>query len=264
MEPAPQPEAAPAPAVVDAPEAAPQPENEPEAEPDLSSTMAGEADVAVEPPTEEPSSEEDEDDWDWPRTRAATLNVPKGEGPLPERPRRKAELAALEILKEEADRELAQRKEEASAPIETQPDLALEDPKDRATPSRALRARMARLRGEDEDDEESTDSGSDAAEDEAAYRAPRKDLLPDIDEINSSLRPAGLAGGERTEAEEAEHRRGFRMGFIGVVGIVVLGIVTYTQAPTIAGAFPGTEPALIGYVDWANGIRDLIGGIVGG
>lgn len=253
VEPASEPE----PATEAEPEPVPEPEPAPEPEPEIANTPQDAS-------TNEQQDTTDEDDWDWPRTRAASLNVPKDETPLPERPRRKAELAALEILKEEADRELARRKEDAAAPIETQPDLALEDPKDRETPSRALRARMARLRGEDDDEDESTDTPADSADDEAAYRAPRKDLLPDIDEINSSLRPAGLAGGERTEEEEAEHRRGFRMGFIGVVGVVVLGIVTYTQAPAIAGAFPGTESALIGYVDWANGVRDMIGGLVGG
>ena len=220
-----------------------------------------------ETPSPSENEEEDEDDWNWPQTRAVSLDIPKEENSQKERQRRPAELAALEILKEEADRELARREEEAAAPIESQPDLALDDPRDRDTPSRALRARMARLRGEDEDEEENEEADlqpEEAPEEDDAYREPRKDLLPDIDEINSSLRPAGLAGGQRSEEEEAEHRRGFRIGFIGIVALVVLLIVTYTQAPTIASLVPGTETALIGYVDWANGVRDTIGGLFGG
>ncbi len=214
------------------------------------------------------AQDEEDEDWDWPETPAPKVNVPEAASPATDRPRRPADLAALEILKEEADRELARREEEAAAPIESQPDLALEDPRDRNTPSRALRARMARLRGEDEEEEEEDDGDAETSdeppEEDDAYREPRKDLLPDIEEINSSLRPAGLARSERSEEEEAEHRRGFRIGFIGVVAIVVVMIIAYTQAPAIASVFPSSEAALIGYVDWANGVRDALGGLMGG
>ncbi len=192
-----------------------------------------------------------DDDDEWPQTRK--IEAPP---PSPQRPRRTAAVEALDVLREEAARELAQRREEEPPPpIETQPDLALGDPRDRATPSRALRARMARLRGEEDEPEE-------AAEEEE-YRAPRRDLLPDIDEINSSLKPANAGRAEMSEAEMVQHRRGFRTGFLGIVGITVLMILTYANAPAIAGAFPGIEAALIGFVDWANGIRDALSRLFG-
>ena len=61
----------------------------------------------------------------------------------------------------------------------------------------------------------------------------------------------------------AQHRRGFRIGFLGVVGIAILMILAYANAPAIAGVLPGTEVALIGYVDWANGVRDSLSSLFG-
>ena len=206
-----------------------------------------------------PEAETDEvlestgDDDGWSEDSAVEEASPK---PSPQRPRRTAAAEALDVLREEAARELARRREEEPAPIETQPDLALEDPRDRETPSRALRARMARLRGEDDEPEDNRE--------EEEYRPPRRDLLPDIDEINSSLKPASARKPEMSEAEMAQHRRGFRLGFLGAVGIAILMILAYAQAPAIAGAFPGTEVALIGYVDWANGVRDTVTTLFGG
>ncbi len=210
-------------------------------------------------PPPEPAGEADnvaeaaEDDDEWPQTREVEAPPHK---PSPQRPRRTAAVEALDVLREEAARELARRREEEPAPIETQPDLALVDPRNRETPSRALRARMARLRGEDDEPE-------DTSEDED-YRPPRRDLLPDIDEINSSLKPANARRPAMSEAEAAQHRRGFRLGFLAAVGIAIMMILAYAQAPAIAGVFPGTEVALIGYVDWANGVRESVTALFGG
>ncbi|MXQ09339.1 thioredoxin [Alphaproteobacteria bacterium GH1-50] len=232
-------------------------ENEPDVDADGFEDTAEE--VETEPAAVAPAPEEndDSDEWDWPQTRKVSLDVPQPAAPPPPRPRRPAEVAALDILKEEAERELQRRRDEADTPpIETQPDLALAQPHDRDTPSRALRARMARLRGEEDD-------APDDGPDDDAYRAPRRDLLPDIDEINSSLKPSGDGRRERSEADVASERRGFRAGFLTVVGLAVLMILAYAWAPAIAGAVPATEPALLAYVDWANGARDAIDALLG-
>ena len=259
----PEPDVEPEPEVVEASE--PEPEATTDVEPEPEPVSEPEEDRGDEAPQDDaPYKPDEDDDWNWPKTRL--LGIDPAPVDTPERARRPADLAALEILKEEADRELAKRKlPPEPEPIEVQPDLVpAEDPRDRETPSRALRARMARLRGEDEEEEAAEAEAKAVEEAEDAYREPRKDLLPDIEEINSSLRPAGLARGERSEAEEAEHRRGFRIGFIGIVAAMVLAILTYAQAPAIAGALPGTETTLIGYVDWANGVRDALSGLFGG
>ena len=174
-------------------------------------------------------------------------------------PRRPADAAALDILREEAERELSQRRAPPSETIETQSDLGLDNIRNRETPSRALRARMAHLKSDDED---APKSRSEVVS-EADYQAPRKDLLPDIDEINSTLKPTR----KRTEAApevSASHRSGFRAGFLLMMLVCIGLIVTYARAPAIARAMPSAETAILTYVDKANTFRDWIGGLLGG
>ena len=186
-------------------------------------------------------------------------------------PRRPADAADLDVLREEAERELSQRRAPPTTdPIETQTDLGLENIRDRQTPTRALRARMAHL-GEDEPKEdtiEETDIGarpSGQAEviSDTDYQAPQRDLLPDIDEINSTLKSTR----KRTEpsaATAAGSRGGFRTGFVLMMLLTALLILAYAQAPAIARAFPASETALLTYVDKANGVRDWIDGMIRG
>ncbi len=196
------------------------------------------------------------------------------------RKRRPADTAALDILREEAERELSQRRARPSENLETQPDLGLEDIRNRKSPSRALRARMAHL-GEEmpEDAEEASEDTPEASEakepDEVSsnktryvkppseaddgYEEPRRDLLPDIEEINSTLRTAALG----PEATEAKRRSGFRVGFLMMLFLTVAAIFAYSQAPAIARALPESEPTLTAFLDWTNGIRDQIDGLIG-
>lgn len=146
----------------------------------------------------------------------------------------------LAVLREEAERELRERRREGGA-LETQPDLGL----DSAPPERP------------------TTQPARAAEEVAA----RKDLLPDIDEINSSLSPEttvaianSLSGHEDTEA--TDRRRGFRLGFGTMVLAAALLIALYLAAPWLARTVPGAETFLVSYVDWANGVRDWIDGLL--
>ncbi len=173
------------------------------------------------------------------------------------KPRRPADAAALEILREEAERELSQRRAPPSETIETQADLGLDEIRNRETPSRALRARMAHLKTDDEARESRSEVVSDAD-----YQAPRKDLLPDIDEINSTLKPTRKRDEAAPEAI-ARHRSGFRAGFLLMMLVCIVMIVTYARAPAIARALPSAEPAILTYVDKANAVRDWIDGLLG-
>lgn len=173
------------------------------------------------------------------------------------KPRRPADEAALNVLREEAEREISRRRAPPSEPIETQTDLGLDEVRNRATPSRALRARMAHLRP-DEDDDHPTSRAE--AVSEADYRAPRRDLLPDIDEINSTLKPTR----RRAEAGASPRQRsGFRAGFTLMVLVAVALILTYARAPAIARALPSAETAILTYVDGANRFRDWIDSLLG-
>ncbi len=178
-------------------------------------------------------------------------------------PRRPADAASLDILREEAERELSQRRAPPSESIETQTDMGLDEIRKRKSPSRALRARMAHL-GEDEDEASDRTLSEvsrrpESGTDEADYAEPRRDLLPDIDEINSTLKPT-----RRTAATVEGDRNGFVAGFLLMLAIAFAMIIAYAQAPAIVRAVPNAESALISYVDRANAVRDWIAGLTGG
>ncbi|MEL7344536.1 MAG: zinc-ribbon domain-containing protein, partial [Pseudomonadota bacterium] len=162
---------------------------------------------------------------------------------------------ALDILREEAAREMAARRA-AQHPLESQPELGVEE----AAPAAPVekRARMARLRGEPEPRIDA--SGTELP-------PSRGTDLPDIEDINSSLRPEEKAAEQRKAAtndpvDEAEHRRGFRLGFTVIVAAAVVLVCLYIYAPVIIAQMPASEPAMIAYVDWANGARDGIDNIL--
>lgn len=174
-------------------------------------------------------------------------------------PRRPADAAALDILKEEAERELSRRRAPPSETLETQTDMDLDEVRGRQTPSRALRARMAH-RGEDEPEKKPAGRKEQAKQD-GDYEAPRRDLLPDIDEINSTLKPASRRQEVPPEIA-ARQRSGFRAGFLLTILAVIGAIVVYAQAPAIARALPQAEAPLIKFVDGANALRDKIDGLL--
>ncbi|MGI9389156.1 MAG: zinc-ribbon domain-containing protein [Boseongicola sp.] len=220
-----------------------------------------ENELDADPLQDESAASAEDEGWDWPETRlvspAAIPSIQETEPAAPEPTRRPADVADLDVLRQEAEHEISKRRSEA-APIESQEEFGLAAPEQKRTPSRALRARMARLRGEDEDE------GSAESESvEEDYQAPRRDLLPDIEEINSTLRPTSARGAEPVSpVVEAERQRGFRLGFVASVGICALLVLVYALAPAIASAVPGTEQALIAYVDWANAARDTLDGLI--
>lgn len=222
-----------------------EPESKPSDEEDDEEPDAQSPAVQAMADASEDADEWDDDDDDVPSVAAAATSF---------KARRPADAAALDVLREEAEREMSHRRAPPTEAIETQADLGLEDIRKRQTPSRALRARMAR--GDDTDDDSS------AQKDESGYKAPERDLLPDIDEINSSLKPATKKAA--TPEDAAAKRSGFRWGFILMVLLAIALILAYAWAPAIARAVPNLEPTLIGYVDWVNGMRDWIDGLMGG
>ena len=165
--------------------------------------------------------------------------------------RRPADAADTDLLREEADLELSQRRAKPSESLQSQTELGLDSLTERKTPSRALRARMARSSGS-ENTFEDTEPTS-----EADYQAPQRDLLPDIDEINSTLRQDDNVG-----AQAASGRGGFRFGFGLMLVLCIAAILAYAFAPNLAAAVPGAEPALLRFVDVANQLRDWIDGLL--
>lgn len=164
----------------------------------------------------------------------------------PNRP--ELDAAVLGILKAEAEREIAARRAAEAGTMESQPDLGLGEPDIEVDP---IGARTRKLRGLDEE------------EDAPAENAARKALLPDVDEINSTLTatsereiPQRI---EETYYEVAQRRRsGFRLGFSMVMLLAAAAIFLYLFSPQIAEAVPALQPTLAAYVDRVNAIRTTV------
>lgn len=209
------------------------------------------------------SSEETDEDGDLPMPGAIAKK------------RRPADAAALDVLREEAEREMSQRRATPTESLETQTDLGLSEANQR-TPSRALRARIAHL-GEEDVSDAVEDQGEQeppvpaqqpptvpqkrAADTEAddGYKEPRRDLLPDINEINSTLKST-----RRRDVEDRAGRGGFLSGFLLMLAIAFGLIIAYSQAPAITRLVPGSESFMISYVDYANVFRDWLAGLING
>ena len=166
------------------------------------------------------------------------------EEPAP--PRRKLEDSVLAVLREEAEREQAARRAEQQ--LEMQGDLGLPPPVSpsvgyRAKPEQMDQAEMAQL--------------STAARKIAAMKGqklppdrsvPRKELLPNVEEINSSLKPDEARAKAAIAVEDMPTRSGFRSGFLFVMMVSALGLALYTAAPKLAQSVPALKDPLDRYV----------------
>jgi hypothetical protein len=170
----------------------------------------------------------------------------------------------LSVLREEAEREArARRAEGVAAPLEQQTDFGLSGTAEgmgvlagagsaarpAADEDSPMPVRVAHSRDDDEPDE-------------AAHRGQRKGLLPDIEEINSTLsRATGRSGraqgfDELAAAEVTRRQRGgFRMGFSVAFLIAILLLVAYAFAPAIAARAPALAGPLTAYVTQVDTMR---------
>lgn len=164
--------------------------------------------------------------------------------PKPAPQRQELDPAIADILREEAAREASARRAEADA-MESQPDLGL-DSADAAPDQRTVEAqdRMAQRKGEPQQAPATPSRAAIAA-------ASRGDLLPDIEEINSSLRPESERGTDYPDpyAMPETRKRGARTGFFGVLLILGAMTVVYSFAPKISALAPAADGPLTRYVD---------------
>lgn len=157
----------------------------------------------------------------------------------------------LNVLREEAERELALRRGESG--LETQPELGLE-----AGPRRVTRTRA---------DAEAAPTRSPGSGPET--RPKRRRELPDIEELSSSLDPSDEPRQQDGEdltlpPTEREQKRGFRGGFLMVMLLVLFLIIIYMFAPVIGALIPPLEGVMRGYVNAADALRSVIAELVGG
>ncbi len=161
-------------------------------------------------------------------------------------PRRPPDPEAMRILREEAARERAARATDR-APLESQQELDIPAP---PMPS-------AQPQGGSDDPAESpareTPPVSPISDAERGRRAaPRRSLLPDIEEINSAIASSPDHGDDPSPVATAQRRareaRSARMGFGIAVGIFAILTILYAQGPRIASAVPAFAPAFDAYV----------------
>lgn len=174
------------------------------------------------------------------------------------RPRRKIDPEVIGVLREEAEHEAELRARDNDTGLETQPDLGLDAPVSAPTtdPRAAeARARTRRMRGLSEMPDIS--ESADTAEDD--LHATRRDLLPDIDEINSTLRSTDERSPEDhpVVAMGARRRRrvGFRLGFGFTMLATSFVILAYVYNKEIIAAWPAGEPYVNAFVDTMNSAR---------
>ena len=94
--------------------------------------------------------------------------------------------------------------------------------------------------------------------------ASRRELLPDIEEINSTLRSnsdrsAVADPGQTAQIEEQEKRRS-RLGFSLTVALVAVLTLAYVFAPQIAETVPQSAPLLDSYVAAVDSWRTWLDG----
>lgn len=156
----------------------------------------------------------------------------------PEPVLRSIDESVLAVLREEAEREVEARKSETPPVIETQTEMGL-------VPT-TMPARVTRR--------DAPDTGAEKPQ-------PRRDLLPEIEELNSTLRSSSekRAGEAMLMAEtgpvEAPKRSGFRSGFTLMILIAIAMAVIYIMAPKLALQFPAAAGVLNAYIAWVDQLR---------
>lgn len=217
-----------------------------EDDPEIVADLEGQSDAA------ESDANDETDDGD--ATEASQESLPERAG---------LDEAVLNVLRQEAERETNARIEEGSSALETQTDMGLETGASEKTEyadvpatedvstdpemDEVVRERTARLRGIEPED---LSDGSPTA---------RRDLLPDIEEINSTLR----ATSDRKTGEAAENseetvetrRSGFRTGFSLIIFLIAVLLGVYSFAPQIGEKVPSIDPALKSFVHTTDQAR---------
>lgn len=212
-------------------------------------TPAEEADTASAPEATPEATPEDEE------------SPFPGEGAAEAPARRELDQNLRAILQEEVAREMeareADREPEAA---ETEPDTGLDSAPDGAVePHGFTGAPSAEI--DDGDGLPDISLSADADAGAAGATAPRRDLFPDIEEINSTLDSRGVSE-EEFEDEEAEGRGGFSRGFFAIIFVAALALALYLVAPRLADTIPALEPALSAYVGAVNAAREWLDGMV--
>jgi len=155
---------------------------------------------------------------------------------------REIDPAVADILRQEADRETKLRASENPAGLESQPDLGLDSLSEDTSAHQPAEPRKP---GKPTTGQPTDDGGT------------RRGLLPDIEEINSTLR----ASGDGTEIdlrhdddipEQGRKSGGFTRGLGVVLILVIVLVLLYSNAASISEAVPQAAPVMDSYVATVN------------
>lgn len=135
-------------------------------------------------------------------------------------------------------------------PVETQAEMPLVEDRDGGAPPR----RRAKLDA----------SVDDLAVDDEAPERPvaARDLFPDIEQINSTLRDTGDRSGADADASDIDtldtaprRRRGVRLGFVLAMALAAAGAGLYGNADLVGVTVPALAPILDVFVETVNAAR---------
>ena len=251
--------------------------DQPAAESRLSGLIAAHENQFAGQPGAEPGAADDGYDEELSEPPAQSPVAAAAPPPPPPAPvsqaatRRDLEDSVLAILREEAELEaearrleaqrLANRRLAAEAEMQIQPDLGV-DQAVAAPAQTAAQKRLAMLRGEDLEDPPAT--AAPGAENARPAMA-RRDLLPDVEEINSTLKPEenGFDADAEVDAlPDLTRGNSFRSGFVLVLILMIFGTIAYILADTISAAFPAAKAPLDGFVGFIDGLRLWLNGLM--
>jgi predicted Zn finger-like uncharacterized protein len=201
---------------------------------DATADLYREPDEPTASPAPEAVAQREDDDMDEP---PPTTQAP----PI----QRSLDASVLSVLREEAEREVAARRAEAAG-VEVQGDLGLPPPVKASVAAVAepnpgdqdvqkVNRRIAAMKGEKVPPEKP---------------AARRDLLPDIEEINSSLRPNDAARMDNVDnlPDLTKGSSGFKSGLALMLLLAIVMAAVYVMAPQISQQIPAASDAMASYV----------------
>lgn len=153
----------------------------------------------------------------------------------------------MAVLREEAEREVRARAHDEPV-IEIQQDLALDSATAAVVPRRVV----------------PFDRPASSGEAEPHVRpAKGRELLPDIEEINSTLRPMTDPVATSLHPTASAPRRGsFGRGFMLMVLLGMIALTVYVTAPRIAQRFPAAAGPVSAYVGGVDSLRVKLDGLM--
>lgn len=171
-----------------------------------------------------------------------------------ERSKREIDPTVADILREEAQREREQR---AAETFEHQDEFALDTDEPTSDPQPKKSGYIdPKL---DDLDEMYKETASDAP-------ASRRDLLPDIEEINSTLRRDKKSAGKEEPETQAQKNASGRRGFRTAIILLLLAVAVYAYADLITSNVPQLASYLDAYVaqidQWRAALSDQTSGFL--